>query len=117
MFNSPLWAGCGGVVAVGLVWVWLFVGVRSVGFLLASVSAFTSKQPRPRPTTPQLTSTSKSSLAMPFPELEAQAAQALLVAAAAAGDLPGMGPGAKPSVMAPKGQVRSLYEFVAAARS
>ena len=45
---------------------------------------------------------------MPFPELEAQAAQALLVAAVAAGDLPGMGPGAKPSVMAPKGQVRSL---------
>ena len=40
---------------------------------------------------------------MPFPELEAQAAQALLVAAVAAGDLPGMGPGAKPSVMAPKG--------------
>ena len=51
-----------------------------------------------------------SKLNMPFPELEAQAAQALLTAVVAAGNLPGMGPGAKPTVMAPKGQVRSLVD-------
>ena len=47
---------------------------------------------------------------MAFPEHEAQAAQALITAAVAAGNLPGMGPGAKPTIMAPKGQVRSLAD-------
>jgi hypothetical protein len=78
MDNSFLWAGCGEGFAVGLVRVWWFVVVRSVGFLLASVSAFTSKRPRPRPTTPQVDVILKK--LMPFPELEALAAQSLLTA-------------------------------------
>jgi hypothetical protein len=108
MDNSSLWAGCGEGFAVGLVRVWWFVVVRSVGFLLASVSAFTSKRPRPRPTTPQVDVILKK--LMPFPELEALAAQSLLTAVVAVADLPGLGPGAKPTVMAPKGQVRSLVD-------
>eukprot|EP01047_Picozoa_sp_COSAG01_P095753 COSAG01_NODE_26393_length_715_cov_1.659091_1_plen_176_part_00 len=39
-----------------------------------------------------------------------QAAQTLLSAVIAIADLPGLGPGAKPTVMAPKGQVRSLVD-------
>ena len=104
MDNSSLWAGCGEGFAVGLVRVWLFVGGRSFGFLLVPVSAFTSKQPRHRPTTTKVDVTLKK--LMPFPEHEAQAAQTLLSAVIAITDLPGMGPGAKPTVMAPKGQVR-----------
>ena len=108
MVNSSLCAACGEGFAVGLVRVWLFVGVRSAGFLLASFSAFTSKQPRHRPTTPKFDVNLKK--LMPFPELEALAAQALLTAVVAVADLPGLGPGAKPTVMAPKGQVRSLVD-------
>jgi len=85
MDNSSLWAGCGEGFAVGLVRVWWFVVVRSVGFLLASVSAFTSKRPRPRPTTPQVDVILKK--LMPFPELEALAAQSLLTAVVAVADL------------------------------
>ena len=86
MDNSSLCAACGEGFAFGLVRVWLFVGVRSVGFLLASVSAFTSKQPRPRPTTLQVDVNLKK--LMPFPEHEAQAAQTLLSAVIAITDLP-----------------------------
>ncbi len=94
MSNSSLRVAGGGGFAVGLVWVWWFVGARFVGFLLASASS-AHKQAYHDNRRRRLTSSSKSSLAMPFPELEAQAAQALLVAAVAAGNLPGMGPGAK----------------------
>ena len=85
MDNSSLCAACGEGFAVGLFRVWVFVGVRSAGFLLASFSAFTSKQPRHRPTTPKFDVNLKK--LMPFPELEALAAQALLTAVV--GFLPG----------------------------
>ena len=94
--------------AVGLVWVWWFVVARLVGSRFGSASSQANLPQQRQPTTTTQSDVKISKLNMPFPELEAQAAQALLTAVVAAGNLPGMGPGAKPTVMAPKGQVRSL---------